>query len=1036
MSFMQKLLSRPHMILSLAALMVFAGILAYVKMPTNLFPDTNRPLVSVVTRWPGAQASDVEREVTHPIETQLAGIDGVRRVTSVSRDQVSAVSVEFNYGYNINIDATKVLTELKRVESRLPGGVLQPTIFRITSAAQPVAILGLTPAKGSDLSLAQVRRIAENGLRDDLLRISGVAEVEIFGDHDYQLQINLNRAELEAHHLNVMQVASAIAAGNISAPEGLVRRNGLRFLLTLDSLKHTPQQVSDIPVPLHGGGFVRLGNLGQVRWGKADPTSIYFGDGKEAIAVSLLRGNDGYSATVARAIHAALPKIRTEFPMLHIVKTDGQLRLINLTVDSMLGALRDALIMTIFVILLYLADSRASFVTALSLLFTYLLTFLIMRLFGYEFDMVTLTAVIIAVGLLADDAIVVIENIERRMREHGERGLAVAVNGTREVMLAVLSGTVSNAVVLLPIVFIGGYVQTVLRPLAMTLIIALISSYIVAVTIIPLLAQWLMKPGARDPLRKPLLLFDTWVLAPLKRFYAGVIGMALRHPWRVLIVGVMLTLGSVRQMPVVGRELMPLMDTGITQVGFQAQPNTDAAGMRRIGRELNAAIHAVVKPRWLVSTSTVIGAESEDKSFGGGYTLQQGMTTINLVDRFHRNETIFQINRALQQRVRAIPGVIAATAVVYGATPLSSIRGTVDLMVSGPDSRVLSQLAAELEARLQKVGGLMGVTRTWLIAQRLRLSVNPIEAAAYGLTPAAIARQVAAQVRGISSGRILVKNQSSIPVRVRLGSDQRSSPAAIAALDITAPSGRIIPLAQVADVHTVYAPTEYTHQNLVRTVDVIGYRRNVAVTAVDAHVAAALKGFKLPRGYTLSHEGVVKEMNASFSRLTIALALGIILLAVVLIIAFRSFLTPVAILVTLPLSIIGAAWAMMIADKHGCMPSFMGLILLMGIIVKNGILLVDFTQKALRRGVSLKAAIQQGVALRTRPILMTATAASVGMVPVAFEWAVGLARLSPLAVVAIGGLVVGTFLTLIFVPTLLYLLLKRRYPESQVSNPA
>ena len=1032
MNFMQKLLDRPHAIVAVAVLVVVAGIGAYLTMPMNLFPDTNRPMISVVTQWPGAEATDVEQEVTHPIETQLSAIDGVRRVTSVSRDQVSAVTVEFNYGYDINIDATKVLTELKRVEASLPSGVHQPTIFRITSATQPVTVLGLTPAKGSDLNLAQVRRIAENSLRDQLLRIPGVAEVEVFGGHQRQLQVSLDRTRLAAHHLNVPQVASAIAASNVTAPMGLVHREGYRFLLTLNSLKHTPGQIADIQVPVPGGGLVRLGDLGKVQWGSADPTSMYFGNDKPAIAVSMLRGDDGYSATVARAINAALPQIRAQFPMLDIQRTDGQLRLINLTVDNMLGALRDAVIMTVFVILLFLADTRAAFVTALSLPFTYLLTFLVMKLIGYEFDMVSLTAVIIAVGLLADDAIVVIENIERRMREHGESGLAVAASGTQEVMLAVLSGTLSNAVVLLPIVFIGGYVQTVLRPLSVTLIIALAASFVVAVTVIPLLTPWIIKPGARDPLRGPLLYFERWILKPLKRFYAFAVTLALRHPWRVLIVATLLTGASLKQLPVVGRELMPLMDTGIAQISFEAQPDTDAAGMKRIAEQVDAAIRASVKPAWLLSTSTVVGAEPEDKSFGAARTFQQGMATVNLVDRFHRNESISQIDREIQRRVAAVPGVINANAVVYGATPLSSIRGTVDLMLSGPDWRVLNGLAAELERRLRKVGGLTGIERSWQgDSQRLQLNVDPTQAAAYGLTPAGIAKQVAAQVNGVPAGSILVPNQSSIPVWIRLQADQRSTAPAVAALNLTAPDGRIVPLAQVAKVTTVYAPTAYTHQNLLRTVDVIGYRRNISVTALNAHVDQALKGFELPRGYTLSHEGEIKEMNASFTRLAQSLALGIVLLAVVLVIAFRSFVSPIAILVTLPLSIIGAAWAMLIAGKHGCMPSFMGLILLMGIVVKNGILLVDFAQQALKQGVPLKQAILQAVDLRTRPILMTAAAASVGMVPVALEWAVGLERLSPLAVVAIGGLIVGTFLTLLVVPVLLYLLYRRRYPDAE-----
>ncbi len=1030
MSFMQRLLGRPHAIVALAVLVLAAGVAAYLTMPMNLFPDSNRPMISVVTQWPGAEAGDVESDVTHPIETQLSAIDGVRRVTSVSRDQVSAVTVEFDYGNDIGSAATKVLTELKRVDSSLPAGVRAPVIFRITNAAQPVTVLALTPAANSGLGLGEVRRIAENQLRDRLLRIPGVAEVEVFGAHQRQAQVDLDRSALASHHLGVAAVASALAAGNITAPEGLVQRDGYRFLLTLNSLAHNPQQLAQLQVPLPKGGFVRIGDLGQVGWGEADPTSLYRGVGHEAIAVSLLRGDEGHAATTARSIDAQLADIRLQFPMLRIAQADGQLRLIDLTVDNMLAALRDALIMTVLVILLFLADTRAAFITALSLPFTYLLTFLVMKLIGYEFDMITLTAVIIAVGLLADDAIVVIENIERRMREHGESGMAVAAGGTQEVMLAVFSGTIANAVVLLPIVFIGGFVQTVLRPLSVTLMVALSASFIVAVTLIPLLAPWLLKPGARDPLRAPLRRFDTRVIGPLKRFYATAVAWALDHPKRVLTVALLLTLVSLRQLPVVGRELMPLMDSGITQISFEVQPDTDAIGMRRIAREVDAAIRASVKPAWLIATSMAVGAEPQDKSFGAARTFQQGMATVNLVDRFQREETIFQLNREIQRRVRAIPGVIDANAVVYGATPLSSIRGTVDLMVSGPDWRVLDRIAGDIERRLRQVGGLTGFERSWQgDAKRLQLDVDAAKAASYGLTSAAIAQQVAAQVNGIPGGSLRVPGENGIQVWVRLRADQRSSPAAIAALNLTAPGGAIVPLAQVATVKSVYAPTAFTHQNLERTVDVIGYRRDIAVTALDAHVAEALKGLRLPRGYSMSDEGEIKEMNASFTRLGQSLALGIALLAAVLVIAFRSFLTPIAILATLPLAVIGAAWAMLIAGKHGCMPSFMGLILLMGIVVKNGILLVDFAQEALAQGVPLREAILRAVDLRTRPILMTAAAAAVGMTPVALEWAVGLERLSPLAVVAIGGLIAGTFLTLLIVPVLLFLLLKRRHPE-------
>ena len=1032
MTFMERLLKQPHAIIALTFVGVFAGVLAYLKLPTNLFPDSSRPMVSIVTQWPGAMAKDVAREVTHPIEIRMSALEGVRRVFSTSRDQVSAVTVEFEYGNKIDTAANRVTTELPRVSGQLPTGARSPLVFKITDAAHPAVVLAVSSATDQNLDLAQVRRIAENPLRDKLLNLPGVAEVEVFGGHKRQVAVDLDRNTLQSYHLTVPQVAAALISGNLSRPSGLIHRHGYRLLLTTQYLAHGPEDLAKVLVPLKSGAFVRVGDLGKVSWGEADPSALYEGNGKPAIALSILRGDTGNTSHVVKVIEENLADIQKTFPSLQISIADTQGRLIGLTTSNMLDALRDAVLMTVAVILLFLANSRASFVTALSLPFTYLLTFAGMYLLGYEFDMVTLSAVILAVGLLADDAIVVIENIERRMREYGESGIAVAAKGTSEVMLAVLSGTASNIVVLLPIIFIGGYVQTVLRPLSVTLSLALLASFIVSVTIIPLLSMKLLKPGATDRFGQLMKPFDRWFLTPLKGFYNRMVGMALNHRLLTLLIFLVLFVASAKQMPLVGRELMPLMDTGIVLVNFEAEADTDIEGMQRIADQVEHDIRAVIKPEWVLNTSTVVGAEPAVKSFGAARTLQQGQTTVNLIDRFHRDQTIAEIEQRIREKVRKIPGLISANVTEFGATPLSSLRGTVDLMITGPDPVVLNRLADELMQRLQSVKGLTGVERSWQgMSRRINLVVDPAQASLYGLTPGDVARQVAAQVSGIPGGSLRVNGETSIPIWVRLKPGQRSTVESIAALQIASRKGDLIPLTSVARPEVQYAPSAETHQYLVPTVDVIAYRRNIAVTHLNENITEALQGFTMPRGYTLHHEGEVKQMNESFGRLGKSLAMGLALLYLVLVISFRSFSHPVAILATLPLAIIGASWAMMLADKHGCMPSFMGLILLMGIVVKNGILLVDFAQVALEKGASLRDAVLEAVALRTRPILMTAGAAAVGMIPIALEWAVGIERLSPLAVVAIGGLIAGTFLTLLAVPVLFYSIEKMRRSKGE-----
>jgi len=1023
MKFIGWILARPHAILALFAFVIFGGILSYQSMPLNLFPDSNRPTVSVVTSWPGAAAKDVATEVTHPIEVRLSAIDGVRRVTSTSRDEVSSVQVEFEYGIDISTAATDVATELPRVTGLLPVGVRTPLIFKITEAARPVVVIAATAAKGFDLDLGQIRRIVENPVRDKLLNIPGVAEVEVFGGDKRQVSVNLDRNRLEAFAISPDAVARALEGSNISKPAGLVHRNGYRLLLTAKALARLPADLAEILVPLPGGTHVRVGDLGTVTWGASDPTSLYRGNGQAAVAISLLRGDDGNASVIIATIEKVLPLIADEFPMLSLSIADTQGRIIHQTVDNMMESLREAVIMTLIVILLFLNNTRAAFITALSIPLTYLLTFIVLHLMGYEFDMITLTAVVIAVGLLADDAVVVIENIERRMRSGVETAKSAAVKGTGEILLADMSGTLTTISVLLPIMFIGGFVQTILRPLTVTLAVALAASLVVSVTIIPLLVPMIMRPNKRDPLAFILRPFDRFFIVPVRSFFVYLTGRALRHPILVTLTFVVMFAASAPQIAFLGREIMPLMDTGVMIITFEAQPNTDAGEMQKIASRVDEAVRASIKEDWLLNSSMVIGSEPGVKSFGAARTLQAGRFTVNIVNRFKRTQSIYEIEKNVRQRLRKIPGLISSNVSEFGATALSSIRGAVDIMIAGPDPLVLDRLGDEIMIRLNSVKGLTGFERTWQgAAQQLNLNVSPERARLYGLTALDVARQVASAVQGIPGGRLRINGENSIPVWVRLKAGQRSSPEALNAVQIRTASGKFIPLAALASPTMTFAPTAETHQALVPTLDIVGYRRNIAITSLHDNVLAALKGLQLPRGYSIAYEGEFKQMGESFTRLRNSLIIGLALLFLMLVITFNSFLDPIAIMASLPLAVIGAVWAMMLADKHSSMPSFMGFILLMGIAVNNGILLLDFTKEAMKKGKPLKEALIQSVELRTRPILMTATASSVGMLPIAMEWAVGIERLSPLAVVAIGGLMVGTFLTLVAVPVFYYLL--------------
>lgn len=1023
MSFAARILSQPHALISAALATILLGLMGFQAIPTNLFPDTNRPVVAVVTQWPGAMTTDISNDVTHPLEVRLTAIDGVRRVTSTSRDGVSSVEVEFEYGNDINVAANKVTTELSRVRGELPNGIREPLIFKITDAARPLMVLSVTAAQDAGLDLAQVRRMAEHDLRDTLLNLPGVAEVEVFGGPIRQVSVDIDRHKLQSYHLNLNHVVTALAESNISFPAGLVHRYDMRLLLTAQSLAHDPHDIAAILVPLNGGRHIRVGDVADVHWGEADATSLYRGNGQEAVAVSLLRSERGFAKTVIASVEGHLAEVRGKFPNLKIDVADTQGRIIDLTVDNMKDSLRDAVVMTLIVILLFLGNSRAALIVALSLPLSYLLTFALLWWIGFEFDMVTLSGIIIAVGLLADDVVVVMENIERRMMEFGEQGKVAAIKGLDEILLADTSGTVSTIIVLVPIMLIGGFVETVLRPLCVTLSVALFASLVVSVTMIPLLAPMILKPGAKDPLAWLLDPFTRYIMEPLKRGYLALVSRALDHRLLVMLLFLGLFVVSAAHMRLQGREIMPMMDTGVVNISFQAEPDTDTDKMRQLATQVEAAIRQEIPADWILSLSTVIGAEPGVKSFGSQRLLQQGEVTLNIVDRFHRDRTIYQINQGIRQRLLSIPALISSNVRVFGATPLSSISANVDVMISGDDTQVLDKLADQVMQKLRKVHGLTGMERSWQgYSQRINLNIDPAKARLYGLSPAAVARQVAQAVNGVDSGHIRVVGEDFIPVWTRLLPEQRSDTESILAINIQTVQGELIPLEAIASPELISAPTAETHQYLEPTIDIKAWRRNVAITALHDEVATALADLDLPRGYQIHYEGEYKQLSETFSRLIKALALSMVLLYFMLVVTFRSFLDPVAIMITLPLAVIGAAFGVLLGGKFMSMPAIMGLILLMGIVVNNGILLIDFVKQAMAEGQAMKAALLSAVEKRIRPILMTALSSAVGMVPLALEWAVGIERLSPLAFVAIGGLISGTFLTILAVPVLFYMI--------------
>jgi multidrug efflux pump subunit AcrB len=1007
-------LQRPHGLTALLLLGAAFGFFSFRSLPLNLFPDASYPQVAVLLVWPGASAGDMEENIARPVERELAAIDRVRTVFATVREETAAVKAEFAYEKGLDAAVADVSAALDRIRPSLPAGMQPPRIHRISDATRPVQTLAVSPAEGSGISLAKVRQLCDNEIREALLRVPEISDVEVFGGFQPEIRLRVDPDRMAALNLSADRVAAAVSAQNRNIPTGRLYRESDTLLVTIAGERDLRHELGGIVVSRKNGAPIYLRDIAKIETTHRQRRSFYHGNGRPAIGVNILRAEGGHVTEALRALETALPRLRAAFPGLSFAVSDTQGELIHTSVRNLVTSFRDAVLLTMAVIFLMLARLRMTLLAAVSIPLTFLLTFAGMNLFGYELNIVTLTGIILAVGLLVDDAVVVIENIDRHARSGEKTPDQASISGTSEILLADFAGTATTIAVLLPIMFVGGYPEKILRPLTVVLSMALVSSYLVSITVIPLLSRLLIRGGPVSRAEALLeSLRDAWLLPLQKGFAAAFRAGTSRWAFLIFPAAVAVFIVSIRQMPLAGRDLMPPMDTGIIKVAFETWPNTDLEATEAAAARMEAAIK---KSPGFVRMSTAVGSEVGSISFGAERTPRQGIITAHFRNRFERPESIWEIEAELKEQFTAMAGLKSVAVYDFGATPLSSISAPIDLMISGPDPRVLDRLAERVENRLQGVKGLTSVSRTWDQGKR-EIEIRLDEGRLYsrGIPIAEVSRTLRAATSGLAVSRFQIPGQDGYTVRLRFDPARMKTVGDLETLQIPSPEGPV-PLGEVASLSPVWRRSVITRENLQPTVSVLGYRATAAISHIQEEIRSALSGIELPAGYTISREGEIRQMKESFGRLKQSLAIALLLLYFSLTAAFRSFAGPLIIMSAIPLAFIGVPWGMLLFDRHFCMPAAMGMVLLSGIVVNNAILLIDFIEAERRKGSALREAVESAIRRRTRPILMTAMSTIAGMLPIALELAVGLERLSPLAVAAISGLFVSTLLTLAYVP--------------------
>ena len=1009
-SFIEKVLNRPAFIYSFLTLFVFLGIIGYGKIDRKLFPDSNRPEIAVVMIEPGASAKDIASNVAVPSEKEFYSIDKVRRVYSNTIDEVSVVRVEFEYGKDLSEAANDVANSINKIKSSLPSDLLEPQIHKISAATPPVIVFG---ASSDKLSLQDIKEIAENEVKNSLLTVEGVANVDIFGGYKKEVRVEIDKSLLDRYHLPINAVINALRSNNKDYAIGFLDSKDSSFLVKNIGKRDNIKSLLNLPI----SADIKLKDVAKVKFEHYKNSALYYGNGKKAIAISVQRG---ISADVVKTIENAEAKIAElsqKYPNISFETTDTQKEIIEQSISNMFESLRDAIIMSTIVVFFFLASFRQVLIVTLTIPLVYATTIAIMWGIGMEFSVVGLTAIILALGLLLDDTVVVLENIERHYREEHDNIYDAVMGGTKEIMFADFSGTITTMIALAPMLFVGGYPQTIFQPLVGTLLIALAASYVISITAVPLLSMkiltinspWIIK--SEDFFQK----ITNSVNNALRDFFVGVVTKALdskKVAFGYFILLIALFVVSVRLvMPIVGQELMPAMDTGTIKINITTDPNLPISKSEELVLQINEILY---RDEHIRKVSASVGSEAGILSIGSGSGIDHISITANYVNRFEREQSIWEIQRKLRVDLSSLPNIKYMLVFDSGASALSSIRGNIDIMLSSDSFDKLQKAGEVLEDVIHNTKGIVSLAKTWDKDKKVyAYSIDEKLASQYGVSSGDISKNLQLLLRGAKVSYFPLQNAQDFNVRVWFkGFDSLNS---LNSVLIDTPKGKV-PLKTFVSLNEVYEPNVITRENLKYTLDVYGFREKAAISHIMANYDEVSKNMTLPEDVELTRLGDEAQFKNSAGRMVSAIGFAVILIFFTLVPMFNSVKISFLVIVSIPLTIIGAAWIMLILNYHTSMPAMMGFMLLSGIIVNNAILLIHFAIERMESGLDAIEAMKESLMIRTRPVLMTALAVSAGMIPVALGWAIGLERLAPLGAVAIGGLIVGTFLTLVFIP--------------------
>jgi hydrophobe/amphiphile efflux-1 (HAE1) family protein len=980
------------------------GLFSYARLGVEPMPDVAPPAVQIAVMYPGASPEQVENDIAKPIENAVNTVAGVKRILSRSDEGRSFTWVEFR----LEVDSTRATQEVRdklaQIRAGFPRDAKDPVVQRGGSENdQPVGSFVLV---GSRLTQRQLTTLAEQVVQKAFERINGVGRVDLGGTVTRQVQIRVDPARLTAFGLTVDQVVQALRNANVSVPVGTISNNTVESIVRVDGRMSTPADFNKIIVARKNGAAILLAQVAEVVDAEAERLSITRINGQPAVGVWVFKAQDANIVEVGRQLKVAAQDVRQQLP------PGAELKLlwamsdfVENSVNNVKHTIIEGALLTVLIVFLFLGSWRSTVITGLTLPIAVIATFIALFTFGFTLNYMTLMALSLCIGLLIDDAIVVRENIVRHL-QMGKDHYTAAREGTEEIGLAVLATTFSIVAVFVPIAFMSGIVGKFFYPFGITVAVAVLVSLFVSFTLDPMLsAIWRDPPeGARQlPIIGPVLRrFEGWVES-WHQIYGQLMGLALTHRKTTLAIAVASFAASIPIAGLVGGELMPEVDQSFTSVRLTMP----------VGSSLEYADERVKRVEEVLRQFKEI--EIIDTGIGTDGARNTGRINLKLVPRNGRDRSQKKLEEAIRASVASVPGVVMQ--VGWG--------GPIYVALLGNDDAAMARVINDFKGKMQSIRGVTDIDVTVKEGTpALSVRLKPELAAEYGITHAQLGSTLRAMVGGELSGYWLAPDGQNYEVITQIPRDRRTIVDDIAGMNIATGrtladgSGEVIPLRSIATIERTYNPENIRRQDLQRRVALFANVQGRPAGDVGTEVQELVKSYTLPPGLRFDVGGQIRDQQEVSKAIFGALTLAVIFIYIVLASQFGSFLQPIAIMVSLPLSIVGVMLALLITHTTLNIFSMIGIVFLMGLVTKNAILLVDFANQGQRNGLTRFDALLAAGQTRLRPILMTTAAMIFGMLPLALGLGEGAEQQAPMGRAIIGGVITSTFLTLVVVPVI------------------